>query len=619
MKKNVGTIAGAKSRSSLLVALLYASILSVTHYAYFGDTTGYVRNILLFDHNPATGRSAFWDFGHLLWRPLGWLLFRNFGGLLPYARTGESNLTIAAFLIAVSVISGLITILLFKSLAARLLGQEWAAVFLATAFLCFHAFLNYVQTGTSYILGLLCLTLSLWFTVRMTETDASDSRYALSSGIAAALAVLFWFPYIVAIPGVIAVCFLWPTEISPPSLRRRARLAGLTLTSASLVICAGYFVPLIQLHIHTLGDLRDWMIASSHDWAQNRRAFRIFTGLPRSFVWIGDEGMRIKRYLLGDPYAHVTIWQVISEQFWLMVWFYAFGVSLLWILTRSGSGRRVLQILAAASVPVVIFAVVIFEPGSLERYLPVYPFLCLAVAFSLSRYKQNRIAIVICAAFLSIATIVNVAALWKGSVLKRHQQTVDRALSIADRVGPSGVVALFSQNDDLYMLESSFPFDPIVRQAPLPIYDVIALATSGVVEWRQHFARRALQALGQHQSVWVSKRLLAAEPDPDWGWNEGDDPNISWKELRPFFLALDYSADVGGADGFLEVAGSAQTSAFLERVLSSRTSSNAVNRFHPSLRASPNVPERVADGRSLISHREYLVACFLTSGIPQVL
>ena len=555
----------------LLLALLYAAILSVTHYVYFGDTTGYVQNILLFDHNPGAGRSAFWDFGHLLWRPLGWLLFRIFGGMLPYAKTGESNLTVAAFLIAVSVISGLITILLLRSLAARLLNQEWAATFVATVFLCFHAFLNYVQTGTSYIIGLMWLTLSLWLTVHMTETEANNSRYALFSGIVAALAVLFWFPYIVAIPGVIAACFLWPTQISPSSVRRRAILAGLTLAFASLVICAGYFVPLIQLHINSLGDLRNWINASSHDWAQNRRALRIASGLPRSFVWIGDEGMLIKRYFLRDPYAHVTLWQVISQQFWLIVLFYAFGVSLLWVLTRSVRGKRVLRILAAAGVPVVVFAVVILEPGSIERYLPVYPFLCLAVAFSLSQWRQNRIAVIICVSFLSIATMVNVAALWKGSVLKRHQLTVDRARSIADRVGPGGVVALASQNDDLYLLESSFPFDPIVRQTPLPIYDVIALATSGVREWRQHFARRALQALGQHQSVWVSKRLVAAEPNPDWGWNEGDDPNISWKELRPFFLCLDYSADVGGADGFLEVAHSGITSAFLERVLSSRT------------------------------------------------
>ena len=117
-------MARVKSRSVLPLALLYFAVLSVTHYIYFADTTGYVQNILLFDHSPAAGRRALWDFGHLLWRPSGWLLFRVFGGMLPYTKTGESNLTVATLLIAASMISGLITILLFRSLAARFLSNE---------------------------------------------------------------------------------------------------------------------------------------------------------------------------------------------------------------------------------------------------------------------------------------------------------------------------------------------------------------------------------------------------------------------------------------------------------------------------------------------------------------
>jgi hypothetical protein len=559
-----------KRQSILSLTLIYIAILSVTHYTYFGDTTGYVRNILLFNHDPVAGRKAFWDFGHLLWRPLGWLLLRLFGGVLPYTKTGECNLSLAALLIAISVISGFVTILVFRSLAERFLNQEWAAMYVAITFLCFHAFLNYVQTGTPYIIGLMCLTLSLWSALRTTETGAEGSRCALLSGVLAALAVLFWFPYILAIPGVLTAPFLLRTDTSSLDARRCAALAGLTLASASILICVGYFVPLIQLHIHSLEDLRDWVIASSHAWAQNRRALRLASGLPRSFVWIGDEGMLIKRYLLHDPYAGVSLWQVLSLQFGLIVVFYVFSVSLLWVLAQSVSGRRILQAVAAAGIPVLVFAVVIFEPGSMERYLPVYPFLCLAVAFCISRWQENRIAAILCVSCMSIAIMVNVAALRKSSVLRKYQETADRARDLAGRVGPSGVVALVSQNDELYSLASSFPFDPVVRKTSLPVYDVIALATSGVREWRQHFARRVVQAFEQHQSVWVSKRLLAAEPHPAWGWNEGDDPDISWRQLRPFFRCLDYSADVGGADGFLQVAESGQNNAFFNQILSSQ-------------------------------------------------
>src|SRR5690242_19005474 len=149
---NRHTCARAKFQSILFLGLLYIAILSVTHYTYFGDTTGYVRNILLFNQDPVAGRREFWDFDHLLWRPLGWLLLRLIGSVLPYAKTGEYNLSLAVLLIATTVISGFITILLFRSLAARFLNQELAAVYAAITFLCFHAFRNYVQTGTPYII-----------------------------------------------------------------------------------------------------------------------------------------------------------------------------------------------------------------------------------------------------------------------------------------------------------------------------------------------------------------------------------------------------------------------------------------------------------------------------------
>ncbi len=63
-----------------------------------------------------------------------------------------------------------------------------------------------------------------------------------------ALAVLFWFPYIVAIPGVLAASLLWPGGNTQVGVRRRAILAGLTLGSASLLLCVGYLLPLTQLH-----------------------------------------------------------------------------------------------------------------------------------------------------------------------------------------------------------------------------------------------------------------------------------------------------------------------------------------------------------------------------------
>src|SRR5581483_2422298 len=196
-------------RQLLTLGIIYAAIVMATHYIFFADTLVYVRHILHFDRDPVSGRADFWDFGHLLWRPLGWLLFHVFGGLFPYAKTGESHLTLIVLLVIVNILASLITILLFQSLARRFVNGGWAS-FVAISLLCFHAFLNYIQTGTAYLPGLMWLTLSLWCTVRAMETQ--KDAYAVLSGVAGALAAMFWFPYIVAFPGVLAASLLWRTE-----------------------------------------------------------------------------------------------------------------------------------------------------------------------------------------------------------------------------------------------------------------------------------------------------------------------------------------------------------------------------------------------------------------------
>jgi hypothetical protein len=546
-------------RRLLPLAAIYLAIVAATHYAYFADTAGYAQNILTFDRDPGAGQKDFWDFGHLLLRPLGWLLFHALGGLFTYTKTGESNLTVMALLIGASIVSGLVAFLLVGALASRFLDRGWAAGFVAIAFVCFHASLNYVQTGTSYIVGLMWLTLALWSAVRATEEDRSGRVYAVLSGAAAAMSVLFWFPYIIALPGVLAAFVLWPDR----QFRRGTGLAIVMLASAGVLVCAGYVVPIVSLHIHSIAALKQWAAASSHGWSQSKRLLRMASGLPRSFIWIGDEGALIKRYLLHDPYARVTLSQIVLRQFWRIVVFYAGAGCLLWVLLRSVDGRRVLWIFAAAAVPVLLFAVLVFEPGSIERYLPMYPFLAVAVAFCLSRYSKNRVAVAGIVAFLSVAILVNVAALWRTSVLSRHRPTEDRALSLENKVRPQGLVALVSLSDDLYQLAVSFPFDAVVRRTPLPVYDVVLVANERARFWRRDFAQRALHSLEQGQAVWISKRLLAAQPDPAWGWTEGDDPNVSWKDLRPFFSSLSYSADVGGGDGFLQLADSEQNKAFL--------------------------------------------------------
>jgi hypothetical protein len=551
----------------LPLLVVCALIVAFTQSAYVSDTAGYVQNILNFDRDPGQGVHDFWDFGHLLWRPSGWLLYRAIGGFFSYSKSGEDKLTVNALLIAMNLLATLVTVVLFRSLAGRLLSARWAADFVTVAFLCFHAVLNYLHSGASYVTGLMWLTLSLWAMIRAVESANQSWRFAVLSGAGAALALLFWFPYIIAVPGVLAAALLWPPERAAFH-RRRISLAAAALVVAGLLTIAAYCLAVVQLHLDSVDTFRAWVSGSSHGWAQNRRMLRLVTGLPRSFVWMGDEGLLLKRYFFHDPYARVTLLEIAAE-FWRVLAFYCFAACVLWVLWFGLAGRRVLLLLATVAVPLLLFAVFVFEPGSSERYLPLYPFLLVASAFALSRYRQHRVPVAAIAAFLGLAICLNVKALWQSPFPSSEQPAVVRALSLQGKIEPNGLIALLSLRDSLYMWGGAHPFDKQTRHAVLPVYDVLEPGNARAAEWKQQFAQRALASLQQGCHVWVSKRVFAARPLPDWGWTEGDDPHLTWPAIAPFFTRFHYTTDIGGADGFMQLEDSAENLKTLHEVAGS--------------------------------------------------
>lgn len=554
------------------LSIVLVAIVVLTRYNYFGDTPGYVQNVADFDRGSfAPGENPLWDSGHLLLRPFGWVLFRILRYLAPHAFGADPRLAICWGLIASSVLSGLVTVILLRSLAARFLKSGWAADFVAVGFLCFYSFLNYLQTGTSYIVGLMWLTLSVFFAIRAAGAG-NGIRNALLSGVAAALATLFWLPYICALAGVMAALVLWPQK----SDRRHLRLAGLCAVSTVVIVGAVYLAVVLHLQLHSLPEIGRWMLASGHGSSPSKRLLRIWTGLPRSFLWLGNEGMLLKRYVLRDPYAPVTLAMIAREELWRLVAFYGFVLALLWALLSMPDAKRMLAILGSAALPLFFFALVIFEPGSAERYLPLFPFLCIAVAFALSR-PASRVAQTAIVAFLCVAIVANIAYLWRASLVAQTRPTEQRAIILRDRVGSKGLVALVTFMDELYPFAGSLSFDPFAPvQIHLPVYDVIQVGNQRILTWRQEFAQKVIAAFTAGDCVWVSKRLLAERPLPQWAWTEGDDARIRWRDLRPFFSQFDYSSDIGGPDGFLGLRDSEQNRRILSAIL------------HPPIRLSDN-------------------------------
>lgn len=534
------------------ISLLTIAVLWLTRSDSIGDTMWYASDIVAFDKGGST--SLLWEFGHVFWRPAGWVLYRLFGSLTPYSRTGEEILSSAAVLIALSMICSFVCILLIQSLALRVLKGHWLANLVSLGFLCANGFLNWSHTGSAYVPGMMFLLLAIWLIVRAVETTQPRPRLGLLAGAAAGMATLFWLPDVLAIPAVLAVAYLWGERAAAATGNSgRHRLVFYALCSIALAIGAGYILAIQQLHIASVSQFREWVASATHGWSQSNRLVRMISGLPGSFLHLGDGGQALKRYFLRDPFAHVSLLDLIRVHLWKVAFFYLFSLSLIVALWRIAAGRRVLTLLAVAALPSFAVALFVYESGAPERYFAIYPFLFLAIALCLSRFPRPLAAQTAVLVFLALLLFMNTHALSRGVVEASIGNAANRVASLHDRVTANGMVAFVTYRDDAYEYVKSFPFEALNRGRLLPMYGVIEPGNTRVLTWKRDFADRALNTMGQGQSVWISKRFLAERPDPAWNWTEGDDKRIAWKDLHPFFGSLSFSAETGGPDGFLKL------------------------------------------------------------------
>src|SRR5262249_50797939 len=150
------------------VAIIYIFATWFTNAHFMADTGGYIVSILAYDgvseyvaENPVVGdfhsENPFWDFGHLLWRPLGLVLYKTLGPLSKFLVGSDPGINVVFLLMALNFVAGLVCVLLLHSLVMRITGNLLAANLAAIAFIFSHGFLNFAQTGSAYITGLALL------------------------------------------------------------------------------------------------------------------------------------------------------------------------------------------------------------------------------------------------------------------------------------------------------------------------------------------------------------------------------------------------------------------------------------------------------------------------------
>ncbi len=234
-------------------------------------------------------------------------------------------------------------------------------------------------------------------------------------------------------------------------------------------------------------------LATSHGFSPNLKAVRIATGLPRSFLYLGKDGILFKRYLRHDPYSLVTLRDIARSGLWKLFAFDLFCACLLYELLRRSQSVWPLLFLFAGAAPVIFFAVVIFEPGSPERYLPALPFLVLAIAWVLRDFPASRrVSQFVIAAFLVCVVLTNCYSFAAPRVSAENGSFLARVADLRSRITSSGVAMVTTNQDELEETINCLVFDNINRPSPVPFFDIVSPGSAQVLTWRQDLAARVL-------------------------------------------------------------------------------------------------------------------------------
>jgi hypothetical protein len=561
----------AQGLSSWKIAAVAAAAFIVLFWLTVPDTTAdtpiYVGHILTYyQHGQNASPFLLWEFGHLLWRPLGYSLWLAGRPLLSSWSGGNPVLEITAVLVAVNFVAGLILTLLLFFLSRRLGLPRNAALTVTAGFMLCSVILNYIHSGMAYNLGLAAQLAGLLLILHAVRMPNRSGLYAALGGLALALSFLLWFPYVLTVPAVLLAAWIVDparqpdAPLFPPG---RLRLIALASAVAAFVGLAIFAIGASIDHIASYAALKQWIVNSAHGFDPERRWVRLPTGVTRSFLNLGNDGIVMKRYTLGDPYAPVHKLDLIRAGIWKVILVFVALAVLFVTLARRRETWPSAAVFVAGFLPTVAFAVLLFDTSEPARYEPAYPSLLVAVCGVFLLPRNIRIPRWFLAGFLIVLGIVNLKA-YAWDLRSIDSITADRAMLVHEHTTHNGIAFLLSFRDPVSTYLQRVPFSPLNQQAAMPLFHVIEAGNISVVAWRSAAACRVLQAWDVGGEAWLSSRLIAQRPNPDWNWAEHDDSRVHWSDLPAFFSRFELDSRIGGDDGFLRVAPTANNRRILQ-------------------------------------------------------
>jgi len=577
--------------------LAYVLVASFTGAFFMADTVDYVTSAYL--HEFGTDW-VFWDFRHLLWRPLGWLFFHVLRPWIASGTEADARKDITIIFLIVNWICGLASLLLMRALLRRFSSRGLAVLIATLAFLFSLAFLNYIHSGCPYIPGLTFLLLGLYFIVRSAETPYSAVA-PFQAALALALSVCLWFPYAFAVPGALLLPFFYSRF-----QHHRWRFVIKTTVICLFLGIAAYGAVLAHLRIHTIQGASEWIQSETKDVTRVAGSARAVFGLARSFLDMGTDAILFKRFLIHDPYNPVTLAQLFRVSFLKLALFYCFLASILVQLVRSQPGRNILAFCLLSAAPVAIFGL-FWRGGDMERYLPLYPAFFVAVAFALADKTSPRHLKWIAAVFVITCMISNVMVTSRFTLANQRKLIATRLQDLLPIICPNSRIVVLDIHDEVVNFARTFPLDPINREHRHVFYAAINSGTAQTCHWQEAFATTVFAVWKSGGDIWISKRLLEQTPHRDWLWAEGADPCVTWASVSRFFSQFDLGSSVGARDGFALLLPTEKNRATLNPLLSRASQNISMKRLEGKFSAvregiwgrfsgrsfSPAMPERV--------------------------
>ncbi len=549
----------------LSVALgAYLVSLLVTRPDTYMDTFNYAKHIV--DHRAGLldgANDPFWDFGHPLWRPLGYFVYVCFGGVLNAMFGGNQILAAGAALIVWSIAGGLLSVVFLYLLVARLTGQAAAAAVASLGMIFCHSLMNFKLSGCAPAVGIGCQIAGFYFLYQALQPETGAQWRGLAAGAFLGLSVALWFPFVLPLPGYLCFALLWKDETTALRPMERLRLVGLGVLGGTALVLSVYLPVMAFRQIHSVGQFRQWVETSRYGIEVSRGFSRVLFSIPRGFFLLGADNNIMKRVLLRVPGAPISAADVLSAV-WKPVAVYLTLAVVAFRLSTSDRGRRLLVCLAAAWIPLILFAALLFDPSPPERYLGAFPFLFCAFGVIWAMGPQVRFSRAVLATIIVTMALYNTWEMWRFRRVPNEDRIVARLNSLNAHLTNNDLVLVPSYLDDTLRFIDNRPFHPASRfrfafKGAVPIGSVYS------AHWQPYEAADILRSLSNGGRVWISSRLLQKVPSPEW-WIEGDENRVRWADVTAFYGSLNEINPVGDKDGFVEVERSSQNEETLRRI-----------------------------------------------------